>query len=42
MRTYLIQVTGVLRMIKKENNWILHTEYELFDLVIPLLKTVLC
>lgn len=36
----MIPITSLLRRIEKENNQILQTKYELFDFVLPLLKTV--
>lgn len=37
----MIPITSLLRRIEKENNQILQTKYELFDFVLPLLKTAL-
>lgn len=37
----MIPLTSLLRRIEKELNQILYTKYELFDFVLPLLKTAL-
>lgn len=37
----VIHLMSSLRRLEKENNKILHTNYELLDFVFPLLKTVL-